>query len=55
MHRTFLFADLLPTESAEALLQFAELYHDSANGEVPWKQFPEVLKSSGMARIPPVQ
>ncbi|NCJ08612.1 DUF1636 domain-containing protein [Synechococcales cyanobacterium C] len=51
---TYLLIDLPPTESAEALLQFGKHYHDSEDGDVPWKQFPEMLKSSGIAKIPPV-
>ncbi|MBE9052032.1 DUF1636 family protein [Nostocales cyanobacterium LEGE 11386] len=51
---TYLFTDLSLVESANALLEFSELYLDSDDGNVIWKQFPEVLQSSGVAQIPPV-
>jgi len=52
---TYLFTDLPPTQSAEALLHFGKHYHDSNDGDVPWKQFPEVLQSGSIAKIPPAQ
>jgi len=52
---TYLFTDLPLADSAEALLQFGKHYHDSDDGDVPWKQFPEVLQSGSIAKIPPAQ
>ncbi len=49
---TYLFTHLPPSESAEALMQFSELYLDSKDGNVPWKQIPDVLKTETIARIP---
>ncbi|MBW4514830.1 MAG: DUF1636 domain-containing protein [Timaviella obliquedivisa GSE-PSE-MK23-08B] len=50
---TYLFTNL-PANEADALLQFGELYLNSQNGDIPWKQFPEVLQSAEVAKIPSV-
>ncbi|NDJ19832.1 DUF1636 family protein [Myxacorys almedinensis] len=50
---TYLFTNLPGSESADALLQFGNLYVSSTTGEVPWKQFPKLLKVSA-AKIPAV-
>jgi predicted metal-binding protein len=42
----------VPTSAASALLQFGELYRTSKTGDIPWKQFPEVLQSLQVAKIP---
>ena len=41
------------SEMAEAVLQLSERYLDSKQGNIPWKQFPESLKTEFIARIPP--
>ncbi|MGV2831524.1 DUF1636 domain-containing protein [Myxosarcina sp. GI1(2024)] len=51
---TYLFTDLPPDESAEALLQFAELYHQHDGESIRYRQLPETLKSGKIAKIPPV-
>jgi len=33
-------------DSAAALLQFGELYRNSNNGTIPWKQFSEALQAA---------
>ncbi|NJL57515.1 DUF1636 domain-containing protein [bacterium] len=48
---TYLFTNV-PATGAEALLQFGELYVNSQNGDISWKQFPEVLQSTEVAKIP---
>lgn len=48
---TYLFTKVPSTEAA-ALLQFGERYLHSKAGDVPWKQFPEVLQSAQVAKIP---
>ncbi|WP_322743523.1 DUF1636 domain-containing protein [Vasconcelosia minhoensis] len=50
---TYLFTNV-PAAEAEALLQFGALYLNSQNGDIPWKQFPEALKSTEVAKIPAV-
>jgi len=42
----------VPAAEAEALLQFGTLYHHSKDGNIPWKQFPEALQSTEVAKIP---
>ncbi|NJL47124.1 MAG: DUF1636 family protein [Leptolyngbyaceae cyanobacterium SM2_5_2] len=41
------------SEIAAAVLQLSECYLDSKQGNIPWKQFPEALKTDFIARIPP--
>ncbi|NCJ06835.1 DUF1636 domain-containing protein [Synechococcales cyanobacterium C] len=48
---TYLFTNV-PATAAEALLQFGQLYQASKDGNIPWKQFPEVLQSAEVAKIP---
>lgn len=50
---TYLFTNV-PSSEADALLQFGELYLNSDNGDIPWKQFPEVLQTAEVAKIPPI-
>ena len=51
---TYLCLDLPPADSAEALLQVAELYHQYSGESIPYRQLPETLKSGSVAKIPPV-
>ncbi|NDJ17463.1 DUF1636 family protein [Myxacorys almedinensis] len=51
---TYLFTNLPTDEPAAALLQFGKLYRDRTTGDIPWKQFPEVLQSASIAKIPAV-
>jgi predicted metal-binding protein len=41
-------------KTAEAILHFSQLYSDSKDGTIPWKQFPEVLQTEIVARVPPI-
>lgn len=50
---TYLFTKV-PAAAAAALLQFSQLYLASQDGNIPWKQFPEVLQSAEVAKIPSV-
>ncbi|MBE9169821.1 DUF1636 domain-containing protein [Pleurocapsales cyanobacterium LEGE 06147] len=50
---TYLFTQVPATE-VEALLQFGELYLNSKDGTIPWKQFPEKLQSASIAKIPSI-
>lgn len=51
---TYLFTNLPTDETASALLQFGKLYSNRKTGNVPWKRFPEALKSVSVAKIPAV-
>jgi predicted metal-binding protein len=48
---TYLFTNI-PATAAEALLQFGQLYLTNKDGNIPWQQFPEVLQSAEVAKIP---
>jgi predicted metal-binding protein len=48
---TYLFTTLPTDETAPALLRFGNLYLNSNTGDIPWKQFPEVLQSASIAKI----
>ena len=41
-------------KTAEAILHLSQLYSDSKDGTIPWKQFPEVLQTDIVARVPPI-
>ncbi len=49
----FLFGDLDPARDAEAVVAMARACAAAPHGFVPWKDRPEVLRSSIIARIPP--
>jgi predicted metal-binding protein len=49
---TYLFTDLPTEESPEALLKIADLYLNCQGESIPYKKFPQVLKSANVARIP---
>ncbi len=51
---TYLFTHLPADDVALALLEFGKLYLSSNTGDIPWKQFPEVLQSVSIAKIPAV-
>ncbi|MEM0923035.1 MAG: DUF1636 domain-containing protein [Pseudomonadota bacterium] len=52
---TYVLGKFLPeSESAEAILAYAELHRDSETGRVPFKQWPEGVKGHFTARVPPV-
>lgn len=51
---TYLFTNLPPLESAEALLWLCDRYIKCEDGRVRWREFPDVLKSTMFAQIPPV-
>jgi predicted metal-binding protein len=52
---TYLFTNLPNDETASALLQFGYLYLNSTTGDIPWKQFPAMLQSASIAKIPAVE
>ncbi len=51
---TYLFTDLPAKESPEALLELAELCFNNQGKSIPYKEFPQVLKASNIARIPAI-
>ena len=50
---TFVFGDLDAASGAEALAHFARDYARTDYGFVPWRERPQVLRRSLVARIPP--
>jgi predicted metal-binding protein len=52
---TYLFTKVPSNQGAEVMLQFAELYLDSHDGNIPWSKLSEPLKSGELARIPPLK
>jgi predicted metal-binding protein len=52
---TYLFTDLPSAESAEALLEFVEIYRNQKGEAIPYRQLPDVLKSANIAKIPPAK
>ncbi len=38
---------------ADAVVTLSERYLDAKSGSIPWKQFPSILQTEIVARIPP--
>ena len=56
---TYLLANIATTEAtipaiAEAILHLTQRYLESKDGNLPWKQFPEVLQTNIVAQIPAI-
>ena len=49
----FLFGDLDPAKDAGAVVAMAQACASAPHGFVPWKERPEVLRNSLIARVPP--
>lgn len=41
-------------EAVSGLLRFCNLYQQSATGQVPYKEWPEIIKGKFIARFPPL-
>ncbi len=56
---TYLFGDLhrsgLITETAQAILECASLYHQKADGAMAWSERPNLLKKGLIGRIPSIE
>lgn len=50
---TYVYGALDDTQDAALLLEGAQLYHDTADGLIPWRARPEHFKRNCVARIPP--
>lgn len=50
---TYLFGNLPPENSAEAVLECAAQYYAKPDGSLPWSERPEPLKKGILAKIPP--
>ena len=50
---TYIYGDLEPETGAQTLLAFARQYGATADGIVPWRERPEIIRKSVIARLPP--
>ena len=50
---TYVYGDLDPATSVEAILDGVRRYGATANGLVPWRERPEAFRKGALARIPP--
>ncbi len=51
---TYVYGDLDPQGAVETLISFARQYGASPDGVVPWRERPETIRKSVVARIPPL-
>lgn len=50
---TYIYGDLDAETGAQTLLAFARQYGATADGVVPWRERPEIIRKSVIARLPP--
>ena len=51
---TYVYGDLLPEAGVPLVREAARLYAETADGLIPWKLRPDVIKKGVVARIPPL-
>lgn len=51
---TYVFGNVDEASHSDMLLEGASLYHQTADGLIPWRQRPEHFKRNCIARIPPL-
>ena len=51
---TFILSHLSPTEAAAAVTDFCQQYTDSADGRVPYRERPEVVRQATAFVLPPL-
>jgi len=51
---TYVFGGLEPERDAEALIDGARLFARAADGLMPWRGRPDILKRGLIARVPPI-
>jgi predicted metal-binding protein len=51
---TYVFGGLDPEKDAPALIEGAKLFAHAADGLMPWRGRPEILKRGLIARVPPI-
>lgn len=51
---TYVYGDLDPQTSVEAIVDGLRRYRATANGIVPWRERPEIFRKGVVARIPPL-
>ena len=51
---TYVYGDLDPEASVDAILEGIRRYGATSNGLVPWRERPEIFRKGAIARIPPL-
>jgi predicted metal-binding protein len=51
---TYVFGGLEPERDAAALIEGAKLFASAADGLMPWRGRPDILKRGLIARVPPI-
>jgi predicted metal-binding protein len=51
---TYVFGGLEPDKDASALIEGAKLFAHAADGLMPWRGRPDILKRGLIARVPPI-
>lgn len=52
---TYVYGNLHEASHLDTLVEGASLYHDTADGLIPWRSRPEHFKRNCIARIPPLE
>jgi len=52
---TYVYGNLHEVSHLDTLIEGAALYHDTADGLIPWRSRPEHFKRNCIARIPPLE
>jgi predicted metal-binding protein len=52
---TYVFGELEPERDAAALIEGARLFARAADGLMPWRGRPDILKRGLIARVPPIE
>ncbi|MEJ6392819.1 DUF1636 domain-containing protein [Gymnodinialimonas sp. 2305UL16-5] len=52
---TYVYGNLHEASHLDTLVEGAALYHDTADGLIPWRTRPEHFKRNCIARIPPLR
>ncbi|MEM1350985.1 MAG: DUF1636 domain-containing protein [Pseudomonadota bacterium] len=52
---TYVYGNLHEVSHLDTLLEGAALYHETADGLIPWRTRPEHFKRNCIARIPPLE
>ena len=52
---TYVYGNLHEASHLDTLVEGAALYHDTADGLIPWRTRPEHFKRNCIARIPPLE
>ncbi|SIS59229.1 DUF1636 family protein [Phaeovulum vinaykumarii] len=51
---SYVYGDIHPETHVDQLLDGAARYHATEDGQIPWRERPEILRKQVIARIPPL-